>query len=86
MILISAFALIGNAVTLYLLQKGKSKEVHIRASSIFISNDVIINAGVILAGIFVYFMHSKILDLLISSIVFFIVGKGAFQILNLSKN
>lgn len=85
MIIISAIALAGNALTLYLLQKAKSKEVHIRASSIFISNDVIINAGVILAGILVYFTHSKIPDLVVGGIVFLIVGKGAFQIMKLAK-
>lgn len=85
MIIISAIALAGNALTLYLLQKGKSKEVHIRASSIFISNDVIINAGVILAGVLVYATHSKIPDLVVGGIVFLIVGKGAFQIMKLAK-
>ncbi|MFO4987280.1 sodium:proton antiporter, partial [Salmonella enterica subsp. enterica serovar 1,4,[5],12:i:-] len=43
MILVSIFALIGNTLCLYLLQKSKSKEAHMQASMIFTSNDVIVN-------------------------------------------
>ena len=85
MILISLLALIGNAISLYLLQKSKSKEAHMQASMIFTSNDVIVNIGVIVAGILVYFTNSKIPDLVIGVFVFAIVGKGAFRILKLSR-
>ena len=68
MIIISLFALVGNAVSLYLLQKSKSKEVHMQASVIFTSNDVIVNIGVILAGAIVYFTNSKYPDLIVGSI------------------
>jgi len=85
MITISVFALIANAICLYLLQKHKSEEAHMKASMIFTSNDVIINAGVILAGIFVFLTNSKYPDLIIGSIVFYIVVRGAFRILKLSK-
>lgn len=85
MIIISLFALVGNAVSLYLLQKSKSKEVHMQASVIFTSNDVIVNIGVILAGAIVYFTNSKYPDLIAGSIVFILVAKGAIRILKLSK-
>ena len=85
MIVISLFALIGNAVSLYLLQKSKSKEAHMQASMIFTSNDVIVNIGVIVAGILVYFTNSKFPDLIIGSIVFLLVAKGAVRILKLAK-
>lgn len=85
MIIISILALIGNAFCLYLLQKSKSKEAHIQASMIFTSNDVIVNIGVILAGVLVFLTDSKYPDLVIGTIVFFIVGQGAFKILKLSK-
>lgn len=85
MIIVSIFALIGNAICLYLLQKSKSKEAHMQASMIFTSNDVIVNVGVIIAGLLVYFTNSKYPDLIIGTIVFFIVGRGAFKILQLSK-
>ena len=85
MIIVSIFALIGNGLCLYLLQKSKSKEVHMQASMIFTSNDVIVNLGVIVAGGLVYLTSSKYPDLIVGTIVFFIVGQGAFKILKLSK-
>jgi Co/Zn/Cd efflux system component len=85
MIIISIFALIGNGLCLYLLQKSKSKEAHMQASMIFTSNDVIVNLGVIVAGGLVYLTNSKYPDLIVGTIVFFIVGQGAFKILKLSK-
>jgi Co/Zn/Cd efflux system component len=85
MVLVSLFALIGNAISLYLLQKKKSKEAHMEASYIFTSNDVIANIGVILAGVIVYFTKSFYPDLIIGSIVFLLVARGAVRILKLSK-
>ena len=85
MIVISILALIGNGLCLYLLQKSKSKEAHMQASMIFTSNDVIVNLGVIVAGGLVYLTNSKYPDLIVGTIVFFIVGQGAFKILKLSK-
>jgi Co/Zn/Cd efflux system component len=85
MIGVSIFALIANGICLYLLQKSKSKEAHMKASMIFTSNDVIINTGVILAGVLVLLTQSKYPDLIVGSIVFLIVVKGAFRILKLGK-
>lgn len=85
MIIISILALAGNGLSLYLLQKSKSKEAHMQASMIFTSNDVIVNLGVIVAGVLVYLTNSKYPDLIIGTIVFFIVARGAFKILKLSK-
>lgn len=85
MIIISLFALIGNSVSLYLLQKSKSKEAHMQASMIFTSNDVIVNIGVIAAGGLVFLTNSKYPDLIIGSIVFLLVVQGAVRILKLAK-
>ncbi|MFT5723198.1 MAG: Co/Zn/Cd efflux system component [Bacteroidia bacterium] len=86
MIIVSIFALIANGVCLYLMQQSKSKEeAHIKASMIFTSNDVIINLGVITAGILVHWFHSGIPDLIIGAMVFALVIQGAFRILKLSK-
>ena len=85
MILISVLALIANSASLYLLQKSKNKEAHMRASMIFTSNDVIINTGVILAGILVLITQSNYPDLIIGTFVFLIVVKGALKILKLGK-
>lgn len=85
MIGVSILALIANGVCLYLLQKSKSNEAHMKASMIFTSNDVIINAGVILAGVLVLLTQSKYPDLVIGSIVFLIVVRGAIRILKLGN-
>jgi len=86
MIIVSIFALIANGICLYLMQKSKSKEeAHIKASLIFTSNDVIINLGVLFAGVLVHWLNSGKPDLIIGTIVFFLVIQGAFRILKLSK-
>lgn len=83
MIGISLFALIGNAISLYLLQKSKSKEAHMQASMIFTSNDVIVNIGVMIAGALVYLTASNLPDLIVGTIVFGLVAFGAYSILKL---
>lgn len=85
MIAVSFFALIGNSVCLYLLQKSKSSEAHMKASMIFTSNDVIINSGVILAGVLVLLTNSKYPDLIVGLVVFLVVVRGAIRILKLGK-
>jgi len=85
MIYISAFALLGNAFSLYVLQKSKSNQVHMKASMIFTSNDIAVNIGVIAAGVLVLLTGSKYPDLVIGTLVFLIVARGAFRILKLSK-
>jgi Co/Zn/Cd efflux system component len=86
MIIVSIFALIANGICLYILQKSKSKEeAHMKASMIFTSNDVIINLGVITAGLLVNWLHSSKPDLMIGTIVFGLVIQGAIRILKLSK-
>ena len=84
MIMVSVFALIANGICLYLLQKSKSKEeAHMKASMIFTSNDVIINLGVIVAGLLVNVLNSNKPDLIIGTIVFILVIQGARRILKL---
>ncbi len=86
MIIVSILALIANGICLYLLQKSKSKEeAHMKASMIFTSNDVVINLGVITAGVLVNWMNSNKPDLIIGTIVFILVVQGAIRILKLEK-
>lgn len=56
-----------------------------KASIIFSANDIIINTGVIVAGLLVYFLQSNLPDLIIGIIIFLIVIRGAIQILKLSR-
>ena len=54
-----------------------------KASVIFTSNDVIANIGVIVAAILVQITESALPDLLVGTVVFGLVFKGAYQILKL---
>ena len=54
-----------------------------QASMIFTSNDVIVNIGVMVAGALVYFTASNLPDLIVGTIVFMLVGFGAYRILKL---
>ena len=85
MMSIAFLALMANAFSLFILQKAKSNEAHMKASMIFTSNDIAINIGVILAGILVMLTHSKYPDLIIGGIIFIIVVQGALRILKLAK-
>lgn len=85
MIGISVLALIGNSISLYLLQAHKKGDVHMRATWICTSNDVLVNFGVILAGVLVYLTGSKIPDLVIGTIAFALVGRASIQILKLAR-
>ena len=85
MIVVSILALIANGFCLYLLQKSRNNEAHMQASAIFTSNDVIINLGVIIAGVLVYLLGSNKPDLIVGTIVFLVVIRGAMKILKLGK-
>lgn len=86
MALVAFLALLANALCLYLLQGAKDKEeAHLQASLIFTSNDIIINLGVIAAAGLVYTFDSNLPDLLVGSLVFVLVMRGALRILKLGK-
>jgi len=85
MIIVAAFAFIANVICLYILQKQKSEDAHMKASMIFTSNDIIVNLGVIAAGFLVNLLSSNTPDLVIGTIVFIVVARGAFKILKLSR-
>ncbi|GHV39808.1 transporter [Spirochaetia bacterium] len=85
MMAISVVALIANTASLLLLNKTKGQEVNIKASKIFTSNDVIVNIGVIAAGVLVLLLGSKIPDLVIGAVVFTVVLRGSISIIKLSK-
>lgn len=82
---ISLLALIANVSCMALLSKHREGEVHMKASWIFSTNDVIANLGVIAAGAIVYFTKDQWPDLVIGSIIALVVLSGAFKILRISK-
>ena len=83
MIGISVIAMIGNMLSLKILQKQHSNEPHMQASMIFTSTDILVNAGVILAGISTILFSSMIPDLVIGCLIFLLVFRGAIRILRL---
>jgi len=85
MMVIALIALVANATCMFLLAKHRKGEVHMRASWIFLSNDVIANAGVILAGVLVKFTSSQIPDLVIGAIIAAVVFSGSIRILKAAR-
>lgn len=85
MVALSALALSGNVVTLLLLQRVRTNEAHMQASWIFTTNDVKVNALVIVAAIGVALTDSAVPDLAVGAIVFVVVVSGARRILKLSR-
>lgn len=82
---ISVLALIANVSCLILISKYRTGGVHMQASWIFSTNDVLANIGVITAGVLVYFTQSHIPDLVIGLIISVIVFRGALSILKISS-
>jgi Co/Zn/Cd efflux system component len=85
MIAVSVVALAANIYCLYLLSRHKEKGVHMKASYICSSTDVMANAGVIAAGILVILTNSRIPDLIIGLIIVGIVMRGARSILKIAE-
>lgn len=78
---IGTLALIANSICLSLILRHRRGGVHMRASVIFSTNDVIANIGVILAGVLVWALESPYPDLLIGLIISAIVLRGGIKIL-----
>ncbi|MBY0316293.1 MAG: cation transporter [Bdellovibrionales bacterium] len=85
MMVISLIALIANVTCLFLISKHRGGGIHMKASWIFSTNDVIANLGVISAGAMVYFFKSPIPDLIVGFIISIVVVRGAWVILKISK-
>lgn len=83
MMAIAVVALIANTACLLLISRHREGGAHMKASYIFSANDVIINLGIIVAGALVAWTGSNYPDLVIGTIVGFIVLSGARRILAL---
>ncbi|QEG35888.1 cation transporter [Bythopirellula goksoeyrii] len=71
-----------NMWCLRLLHSHREEGVHLKASWIFTTNDMIANLGIVLSGIAVMFFQSQLPDLLIGFVVVCIVIKGGWEILS----
>ncbi len=70
-----------NALALRLLRSHRDQGVHLKASWIFTSNDMIANGGIVASGLAVMLFKSPLPDLLIGIVVVGIVLKGGWEIL-----
>jgi Co/Zn/Cd efflux system component len=86
MISIGIVALIANTICLMLISKHKEGEVHMRASWIFSKNDVIANLGIIIGGVLVFILDSRLPDLIIGIAIIFIVIRGGIYIIRDATN
>lgn len=86
MIVVAALALLGNIATLVILSRAKRGEAHVEASWIFTSNDIKVNALVIVSAGLVWAFSSDVPDLIAGAFIFLIVASGARRILALAKS
>mgnify|MGYP005831473403 CR=1 FL=1 len=74
-----------NLFALRLLKSQGERGVHMKASMVFTSNDMLVNLGIVLSGIGVMLLNSPLPDLIISLITVGIVLKGGYEILKEAK-
>jgi len=78
---VGTIALIANSICLWLISKHRDGGIHMRASVIFSTNDVIANIGVIFSGALVWALGSRYPDLVIGIAIAILVLRGGLRIL-----
>jgi cation diffusion facilitator family transporter len=78
---VGAVALVANVACLMLISKHRDGGVHMRASWIFSTNDVLANLGVIAAGALVWATGLRWFDYAIGLVIFGLVLRGGLAIL-----
>ena len=81
MILTAVLNAATNVLNLRLLRSHRERGVHLKASWIFTTNDMIANLGIVASGFAVMVFKSPLPDLLIGLVVVGIVLKGGWDIL-----
>jgi len=81
MMVVGGMALAANVACLVLLSRHRDGGMHMRASWIFSTNDVIANASVIVSGLLVAILASRIPDLVIGLAIAVVVIRGGIRIL-----
>ena len=75
-----------NVICLKLLRSHRDQGVHLKASWIFTTKDMIANAGIVVSGAAVMFFASPYPDLVIGVLVAGIVLRGGWEILEEAKD
>lgn len=78
---VGLLALIANVTCLMLISKHREGGVHMRASWIFSTNDVIANTGIIISGALVWILGSRYPDLVIGAVIATVIVRGGIKIL-----
>lgn len=84
-ILTAVFNTASNMIALRLLKSHRGTGVHLDASWIFTSNDMIANAGIVLSGILVILFRSALPDLIIGILVVGFILRGGWEILEKAR-
>jgi len=82
---IAFLSLIVNSYCMFLMAKHRHEEVHMRSSWTFLSNDVIANLGVVIAGLLVNLLNSRFPDLIIGFMISIVVLRGGISIIRDAK-
>ena len=83
MVVVALAALAVNVGCMWLLARHRHGGAHMKASWIFTTNDVIANIGVIVAAGLVRLLNSNVPDLIVATVISFVVLNGAVRILRL---
>lgn len=75
-----------NLLALRLLKSQGERGVHMKASMVFTSNDMLVNLGIVLSGVGVMLLNSPLPDLIISLIVVGVVLQGGWKILKQARS
>lgn len=86
MIITAAANAVVNLFCLRLLRAHRDGGVHLKASWIFASNDIVADAGIVISGAAVMLFGSPIPDLVIGLVIVAVAMKGGFEILKHAKH
>jgi len=81
MMITGAIAFGANLICLMLIAKHRDGGIHMRASWIFSTNDVIANIGTIISGGLVMYLNNRFPDLIIGAVISVVVLRGGLHIL-----
>ena len=82
MMAIAAVNVALNVVCLRLLRRHHGEDVNFKASTIFTSNDSIVNSAIVLSGALVMWSGSNVPDLILGLVVSAIAAKGGREIMS----
>lgn len=85
MIVVGFAALVANVICVVLISRHRHGDVHMRASWIFSTNDVLANLGVIIGGLLVLWSGSHWPDLFIGLLISLLVMRGGILIIRQAR-